>query len=168
MTIAIGQALPEGTLIECDEFEAETGCPMNPRTVDVREAVAGKKIALFAVPGAFTPTCSKAHLPGFIRLHSELTSKGIDEIWCLAVNDPFVMAAWGREQKALGKIRMMADGSAEYTRRLGLERDLTPNGMGIRARRFAMLIVDGKVQYLGIEGSGQFELSTAETILAQL
>lgn len=168
MTIQVGDRLPDGKLIECTEFDAATGCPTNPQTLNVGDLVKGKKIVIFGLPGAFTPTCSAKHLPGYIENFEKLKAKGVDEIWCLAVNDHFVMASWGREQKAFGKVRMMADGSAEYVRKLGLERDLSANGMGIRSQRFAMIVEDGVVKYLGIEGSGQFEMSKAETVLEKL
>jgi len=168
MAIQVGDSLPEGKLTECTEFDAGTGCPMNPQPVDVGEAVKGKKIVLFAVPGAFTPTCSMKHLPGFVEKCDKVRAKGVDEIWCLAVNDGFVMAAWGRDQKAAGKVRMMADGSAAYVKALGLERDLIPNGMGIRSQRFAMIVEDGVVRYLGVEGPGKFEVSNVEAVLERL
>ncbi len=128
----------------------------------------GKTIVLFAVPGAFTPLCSAQHLPGYVALADDIKAAGADEIWCMAVNDAFVMAAWGRENNAEGKVRMMADGSAEYAKALGLDRDLTGGGMGIRAYRFAMIVKDGTVTYLGVEGSGEFGKSKAETILEEL
>lgn len=168
MTIQLNDVLPSGQLIECEEFDPANGCPINPKTIDPANEAKNKCIVIFGVPGAFTPTCSLKHLPGFVSHHSTLKSKGIDEIWCLSVNDHFVMAAWGREQNAIGKVRMMADGSAEYSKKLGLDRDLTPNGMGIRCRRFAMIVQNGTVSYLGIEESGKFEVSSAEAILDQV
>jgi peroxiredoxin len=168
MTIQVGETLPEGHLIECNEFDPANGCPINPQTLDVLPLVKGKRIVIFGLPGAFTPTCSLKHLPGYVEHHDALKAKGVDEIWCLSVNDHFVMAAWGREQKAGGKVRMMADGSAEYVRKLGLDRDLNANGMGIRSQRFAMIVQDGMVKYLGVEGSGKFEVSNVEAVLAQL
>jgi len=168
MTIQVGDHLPEGKLIECTEFDSATSCPTNPQTLAVGDLVKGKKIVIFGLPGAYTPTCSAKHLPGYITHHEAIKAKGVDEIWCLAVNDHFVMASWGREQKAGGKVRMMADGSAEYVKKLGLDRDLTPNGMGIRCQRFAMIVDDGVVKYLGVEASGKFEVSNAETVLARL
>ena len=168
MTIQVGETLPAGTLIECVEFDADNGCPINPQTLNVQDLVKGKKIVIFGLPGAFTPTCSLKHLPGYVEHAAELKAKGVDEVWCIAVNDHFVMAAWGREQQAAGKVRMMADGSAAYVKSLGLDRDLTPNGMGIRSQRFAMIVDDGVVQYLGIEASGKFEVSNVEAVLAQL
>ena len=168
MTIQVGAALPEGRLIECNEFDSANGCPINPQTLDVLPLVKDKKIVIFGLPGAFTPTCSLKHLPGYIEHYDALKAKGVDEVWCVSVNDHFVMAAWGREQQAAGKVRMMADGSAEYVRKLGLDRDLTANGMGIRSQRFAMIVEDGVVKYLGVEGSGKFEVSNVEAVLAQL
>ena len=168
MTIKTGDKLPDGKLIECTEFDSANGCPINPQTLNVADLVKGKKIVIFGLPGAFTPTCSLKHLPGYLAHRDALAAKGVDEVWCLAVNDHFVMALWGRDQQVQGKIRMMADGSAEYAKKLGLERDLTANGMGIRCQRFAMIVDDGVVKYLGVEGSGQFELSTAETVLSKL
>ena len=168
MSIKTGDHLPPGQVMECCEFDGDTGCPMNPQKIEVDQAAKGKKIVLFAVPGAFTPTCSAKHLPGFIDRFNDLKSKGVDEVWCLSVNDHFVMAEWGRQKGAFGKVRMLADGSGEYVRKLGLDRDLTPNGMGIRAHRFAMVIEDGLVRYLGVEASGKFEVSNVEAILSQL
>lgn len=168
MTIQVGASLPAGKLIECSTFDPDNGCPVNPETLDVTAQLKGRKIVIFGLPGAFTPTCSLKHLPGYVEQYAALKAKGVDEIWCLAVNDHFVMAAWGREQQAIGKVRMMADGSAEYVRQLGLDRDLTANGMGIRSQRFAMIVDDGVVQYFGVEGSGQFGVSSAEGVLAQL
>lgn len=168
MTIQVGAALPEGRLIECNEFDPANGCPINPQTLEVLPLVKDKKIVIFGLPGAFTPTCSLKHLPGYIEHYDALKAKGVDEVWCVSVNDHFVMAAWGREQQAAGKVRMMADGSAEYVRKLGLDRDLTANGMGIRSQRFAMIVEDGVVKYLGVEGSGKFEVSNVEAVLAQL
>lgn len=168
MTIQVGEHLPEGTLMESTEFDAANGCPMPPQKLDVLPLVKGKKIVIFGVPGAFTPLCSAQHLPGYVRHYDELKAKGVDEIWCMAVNDAFVMAAWGREQQAGGKVRMMADGSAEYAKKLGLDRDLTGGGMGVRCFRFGMIVDDGVVKYLGVEASGKFEVSNVETVLAQL
>ncbi len=168
MTITIGAQLPAGQLHECIEFDTVSGCPTNPQAQDVLAEARNKKIIIFGVPGAFTPLCSAQHLPGYIEYAESLKAKGIDEIWCMAVNDAFVMAAWGKTQDATGKVRMLADGSAKYTKALGLDRDLTDAGMGIRCFRFAMLIDNGEVKYLGVEGSGEFGVSKAETLLAQL
>ena len=168
MTIEAGQRLPAGKLTECNEFDPENGCPTNPFPVDVAELTKGKKIVIFGVPGAFTPLCSAQHLPGYVALADQIKAAGADEIWCLSVNDAFVMAAWGRENNAAGKVRMMADGSAEYTKALGLDRDLTAGGMGVRCFRFGMLVDDGIVSYIGVEGSGEFGVSKAETLLEHL
>jgi len=168
MTIEVGQALPHGTLTECNEFDEEHSCPTNPQALDVTELAAGKKIVLFGVPGAYTPLCSSQHLPSYVALAEQIKAKGVDEIWCMSVNDAFVMASWGRENKVDTKVRMMADGSALYTKALGLDRDLTGGGMGIRCFRFAMVVDNGVVEYLGVEGSGEFGVSKAETILEQL
>lgn len=168
MTIKVGETLPEGTLIECAEFDPSNGCPINPQTLNVTELAKDKKIVIFGLPGAFTPTCSLKHLPGYVEQIEALRAKGINEVWCVAVNDHFVMAAWGREQKVAGKVRMMADGSADYVKKLGLDRDLTANGMGIRSQRFAMIVDHGVVKYLGVEASGKFEVSNVEAVLAQL
>lgn len=168
MAIQVGDRLPEGTLSESTEFDPATGCPMKPQPVSVADSAKGKKIVIFAVPGAFTPLCSAQHLPGYVTNFDAFKAKGVDEIWCLAVNDGFVMAAWGREQNAGGKVRMLADGSAEYTRKLGLERDLTAGGMGIRSQRYAMVVEDGVVTHLGVEAPSKFEVSSAEAILASL
>ena len=123
MTIKVGDRLPEGRLTETVEFDAQ-GCPVNPKDLNVQELVKGKKIVIFGLPGAFTPTCSAKHVPSYVANFDALKKKGVDEIWCISVNDAFVMAAWMRDQKAGGKVRMMADGSAEYTKKLGLELDL--------------------------------------------
>jgi peroxiredoxin len=168
MTIQIGQSVPNATLAEAVEFSSESGCPLNPSSYEVADLIAGKTIVLFGVPGAFTPLCSEQHLPGFIALADEIKAAGADEIWCMAVNDPFVMAAWGHQVNTEGKVRMMADGSATFTKAMGLERDLTAGGMGIRCYRFAAIIKEGVVTYIGIEGSGEFGRSKAETILDEL
>lgn len=168
MTIKVGDRLPEGTLTECTEFDPANGCPMNPQALAVGDLVKAKKIVIFGLPGAFTPTCSAKHVPGYVANFDKLKAKGVDEIWCMAVNDGFVMAAWGRDQKAGGKVRMMADGSADYTRKLGLELDLTAKGMGVRCQRFAMIVDDGVVKQLAVEAPGKFEVSSAEAMLAKL
>ena len=167
MTIKIGDRLPEGNLAEFIETETE-GCSLGPNTFKVSDLVKGKKIALFALPGAFTPTCSAKHVPGYIAHAAQFKAKGIDEIWCLSVNDPFVMGAWGREQKATGIVRMLGDGSAVFTKALGMVFDLTEKGMGIRSQRYSMLIDDGVVKQLNLEAPGKFEVSNAETLLGQI
>ncbi len=167
MTIKIGDHLPEGTLAEFIEVET-AGCSLGPNTFNVANLVKGKKIAVFAVPGAFTPTCSAKHLPGYIRLAAEFKAKGVDEIWAIAVNDAFVMGAWGREQKATGIIRLFGDGSATFTKALGLDADFSKFGMGIRSQRYSMLLEDGIVKQLNVEESGKFAVSDAQTLLSQL
>ena len=167
MTIKVGDTLPAGTLQEFIEVET-AGCSLGPNTFQVADLVKGKKIVVFGLPGAYTPTCSAKHVPGYLQQYDALKAKGVDEIWCLSVNDPFVMGAWGRDQKATGKVRMMADGSADYTRKLGLELDLTARGMGVRCQRFSMLVQDGVVKSLNIEAPAKFEVSDAETMLKQL
>ncbi|HVJ60000.1 MAG TPA: peroxiredoxin [Burkholderiaceae bacterium] len=166
MTIKVGDRLPEGTLQEFIEVET-AGCALGPNTFKVEELVKGKKIAIFGLPGAFTPTCSAKHVPSYLQNYEALKSKGVDEIWCVSVNDPFVMGAWGRDQKTGSRIRMMADGSADYTRKLGLELDLTARGMGVRCQRFSMLVDDGVVKTLNVEGPGKFEVSDGATMLKQ-
>ncbi|CFO31775.1 AhpC/TSA-family protein [Bordetella pertussis] len=166
MTIKVGDRVPDGTLTEFIKTET-AGCTLGPNAFQVADLVKGKKIALFAVPGAFTPTCSAKHLPGYVEQAAALRAKGIDEIWCVAVNDAFVMGAWGREQQAGGKVRMLADGSALWTTALGLELDLVQRGMGVRSQRYSALIDDGVVKQLNIEAPGKFEVSDAATMLAQ-
>jgi peroxiredoxin len=167
MTIKVGDTLPEGQLQEFIEVET-AGCSLGPNTFNVRDIAKGKKIAVFGLPGAYTPTCSAKHVPSYLQHYDALKKKGVDEIWCLSVNDAFVMGAWGRDQKATGKVRMMADGSADYTKKLGLELDLTARGMGVRCQRFSMLIDNGVVKSLNVEAPGKFEVSDAETMLKQL
>ncbi len=165
--IKVGDRLPAITLMEFVEVEGE-GCSLGPNPVDVTTASAGKTIALFAVPGAFTPTCSAKHVPGYVENFSELKAAGVDEIWCVSVNDAFVMGAWAREQKTDGKVRMLADGDAAFAKATGLTLDLTGKGLGLRSNRYSMLIQDGKVASLNVEGPGKFEVSDAATLLAQI
>ncbi|CDS52443.1 Peroxiredoxin [Polaromonas sp. CG9_12] len=143
------------------------GCSLGPNPVEVAQATAGKTIALFAVPGAFTPTCSAKHVPGYAMKFAELKAAGVDEIWCLSVNDAFVMGAWAREQKTEGKVRMLADGDAAFAKATGLTLDLNGKGLGLRSNRYSMLVKDGKVVSLNVEGPGKFEVSDAETLLDQ-
>ena len=159
MTIKVGDAVPHATLTKMTEA--------GPSPVDTDELFKGRTVALFAVPGAFTPTCSAKHLPGFIEKSGEIGAKGVDEIVCLSVNDAFVMGAWARDQKTAGKVRMLADGSADFAKATGLTLDLTGRGMGLRSNRYSMLVQDGKVKTLNIEGPGKFEVSDAATLLAQ-
>ena len=167
MTIKVGDRVPDGTLTEFFETEGN-GCSVGPNAFQVADLVKGKTIAVFAVPGAFTPTCSAKHLPGYVEQAQALKDKGVDDIWCVAVNDAFVMGAWGREQKTAGKVRMMADGSALWTRALGLELDLIARGMGVRSQRYSALLKDGVVTQLNIEEAGKFEVSDAATLLSQI
>jgi peroxiredoxin len=167
MTIQVGDTLPPGTLNEFIEVEGN-GCTIGPNTFKVEDLVKGKKIAIFGLPGAYTPTCSAKHVPGYLANYDALKAKGVDEIWCISVNDAFVMGAWGRDQKAGGKVRMMADGSADYVNKLGLTLDLTARGMGIRSDRFSMLVDNGVVKSVNREAPGKFEVSNAETLLKQI
>ena len=162
----VGDKLPAGKLQEFVEVEGN-GCSIGPNSFDIQTSTAGKKIAIFALPGAFTPTCSAKHMPGFVENAAAFKAAGVDEIWCVAVNDPFVMGAWGREQKAGGKVRMMADGSADFAKATGLTLDLTTRGMGLRSNRYSMLVDDGVVKALNVEGPGKFEVSDADTLLKQ-
>ncbi len=164
--IQVGDTVPATTLMEFSEVEGE-GCSLGPNPVPVAQATAGKTIALFALPGAFTPTCSAKHVPGFLDAAEQLKAAGVDEIWCVSVNDPFVMGAWARDQKAAGKVRMLADGDATFTKATGLTLDLTGRGMGLRSSRYSMLIKDGQVKTLNIDAPGKFEVSDAATLLAQ-
>ena len=164
--IKVGDTLPAATLMEYVEVEGG-GCSLGPNPVDVIAASAGKTIALFAVPGAFTPTCSAKHVPGYVEKAAEFKAAGVDEIWCLSVNDTFVMGAWARDQKTDGKVRMLADGDAVFAKATGLTLDLTGKGMGLRSSRYSMLVKDGKVATLNIEAPGKFEVSDAATLLAQ-
>ena len=164
--IKVGDTLPASTLMEYSEVDGE-GCSIGPNAVDVNKASAGKTIALFALPGAYTPTCSAKHVPGYVEHFAEFKAAGVDEIWCVSVNDAFVMGAWARDQKTGTKVRMLADGSAAFTQATGLTLDLTSRGMGLRSNRYSMLVKNGKVASLNIEGPGKFEVSDAQTLLAQ-
>lgn len=167
MTLKVGDRLPDATLSEYNETESP-GCPIGPRQIKVADAVKGRKILIFGLPGAFTPTCSARHVPSYVEHFDTLRAKGVDEIWCVAVNDPFVMGAWGRDQKSGGKVRMMGDGSAEFAKATGLTLDLTARGMGIRSQRYAMLVDDGVVKALNCEEPGKYEVSGAEAMLKHL
>ena len=166
MPISIGTTLPDATLFESTQFG--DACPIAPEKFSAAEAARGKKIVIFGLPGAYTPTCSGKHVPGYLAQLPALKAKGVDEVWCVSVNDGYVMAAWGREQKAIGKIRMLGDGSGELAKKLGLETDLTRNGMGYRMKRFSLLVDDGIVKRINIESPGKFEVSDATTLLRQL
>lgn len=159
MTISAGDRIPEATVYVMGEN--------GPRAVSTSELFAGKKVVLFALPGAFTPTCSAAHLPGYVVRADEILAKGVDSIICLAVNDAFVMDAWGRQHNA-ERVMMVSDGSAELTRALGLELDLTARGFGVRSDRYALVAEDGVVTLLNREAPGKFEVSDADSVLAAL
>jgi len=158
--IKIGDQIPSMTLTKAT---AE-----GPKPVTTDEIFKGRKVVMFAVPGAFTPTCSAKHLPGFVENHDALTAKGVDEVVCIAVNDAFVMGAWAKLHSADGKITMLADGSAALTKAMGLELDLLARGMGVRSQRFVLVAVDGKVSHIAVEAAGGFDVSRAEAVLAAL
>jgi peroxiredoxin len=161
MAIKVGDKVPNVTL----RIMGQDG---KPATVTTEELFKGKRVVLFALPGAFTPTCSRAHLPGYVVQADVIKAKNVDQIACLSVNDAFVMHAWGKDQNVDGNILMLADGSAEFTKAIGLDDDRTANGMGIRSRRYAMLVEDGVVKVLNVEQPGEFKVSDAETILKVL
>ena len=165
--IQVGDTLPAVTLAEYSEVEGN-GCSLGPNPVDVAQAAAGKTIAIFAVPGAFTPTCSAKHVPSYLQNADALKAAGVDEIWCLSVNDAFVMGAWARDQKTGGKIRMLADGDAAFAKATGLTLDLNGKGLGLRSNRYSMLVKDGKVVTLNVEAPAKFEVSDGATMLGQV
>ena len=167
MTIKVGDRLPDAKLNESLDFDG-TGCPMPPKEVSVAEATKGKKVVIFGLPGAYTPTCSGKHLPGYVANYDKLKAKKVDQIWCVAVNDGFVMGAWGRDQNVGDKVRMLGDGSGQWTKALGLELDATAGGMGLRMKRCSILVDDGVVKQVNVEEAGKFDVSNAETMLAQL
>ncbi len=160
MSIKVGDKVPSVKL----QHMTSSG----PAEISTDEVFAGRKVVLFALPGAFTPTCSAKHLPGFIQQAAAIKAKGVDAIACLSVNDAFVMGAWGKEQGAADKVLMLADGSADLTRALGLELDLTGRGFGVRSQRYAMVVDDGVVTALNVEKGGEFKVSSAEAILDAL
>lgn len=160
MTIQVGDSIPSMKLMQ--------GTAEGPKEISTDEIFKGKKVVLFAVPGAFTPTCSAKHLPGFVQNAAAFTAKGVDNIVCLAVNDAFVMGAWGKDQGTDDKVTMLADGAAAFAKAIGLELDLNARGMGWRSQRYALIAEDGKITYLGVEAPGGFEVSKAEAILAAL
>jgi glutaredoxin/glutathione-dependent peroxiredoxin len=160
MTIAVGEKIPSAKL--------KTMTAEGPKDISTDDIFNGKKVVLFAVPGAFTPTCSAKHLPGFVEKAAEIKGKGIDTIACLAVNDAFVMGAWGKAQNTGDKVLMLADGAAAFTKQLGLDLDLTGPGMGVRSKRYAMLVDNGTVKALQVEAPGAFEVSSADAILKAL
>jgi peroxiredoxin (alkyl hydroperoxide reductase subunit C) len=160
MTIKVGDQIPSMKLM--------MATPDGPKETSTDEIFKGKKVVLFAVPGAFTPTCSAKHLPGFVQNADAIKAKGVDTIACIAVNDVFVMGAWGKDQSCDGKVVMLADGSAAFAKAMGVELDLMPRGMGTRSQRYALVAENGKVTHLAIEQPGGFEVSKAESILANL
>ncbi len=167
MPIQVGQTLPNATLYEF--YDEETGgCSIGPNAFQVADLVKGKKIVIFGLPGAYTPTCSAKHVPGYVENFAKFKAKGVDEIWCVSVNDAFVMGAWGRESGAKGKIRMMGDGNADFAKAVDLTLDLTSRGMGVRSNRYVMIVDNGVVKHLAVEAPGQFEVSSAEAALAKL
>ena len=167
MTIKVGDKLPAGKLSEFVEVET-AGCAVGPNSFDINDLTKGKKVAIFGLPGAFTPTCSAKHVPSYVANIDKLKAKGVSEVICMSVNDPFVMGAWARDQKTAGKVRMMGDSSADYTKALGLEFDLGAKGMGMRCQRFSMLVDNGVVKQLNVEAPGKYEVSDAETMLKQM
>jgi glutaredoxin/glutathione-dependent peroxiredoxin len=164
--LKVGDTLPAGSLQEFIEVEGN-GCTLGPNSFDITKSTAGKTIAIFALPGAYTPTCSAKHVPGYVEHADAFKAAGVDEVWCISVNDAFVMGAWGREQHTAGKVRMMGDGSAAFTSAAGMTLDLTARGMGIRSQRYSMLVKDGVVRTLNVEAPAKFEVSDAATLLAQ-
>ena len=160
MTIKVGDKLPDATF--------NTMSPEGPKPMTTTDVFGGKKVVLFAVPGAFTPTCHNTHLPGFIQMAGDMKSKGIDTIACVSVNDAFVMGAWCKDQKAEGKVHMLADGNGDFTRALGLEFDASKFGMGTRSQRYSMIVENGVVKTVNVEEPGAFEVSSAEHIITQL
>jgi len=160
MTIKVGDKIPSATLYRMGEG--------GPEAVTTDELCSGKKVVLFGLPGAFTPTCSAQHVPGFLQNADALKAKGVDTVACMSVNDAFVMGAWAKDQGTAGKVEMLGDGSAELTQKMGTELDLSGRGLGKRSRRFSMLLDDGVVKQLNLEEGGGLEISGAETILGQI
>ena len=161
-----GDILPDANLMETTEFGE--ACPLSPKPVSVAAAAKGKRLVIFGLPGAYTPTCSAKHVPGYLSRLDVLKARGVDEVWCVSVNDGYVMAAWGKEQGGIGKIRFLGDGNGELARKLGLDVDLGKSGMGVRFRRFSLLAEDGVVKQVNVEEPGKFEVSDASTMLKQL
>jgi peroxiredoxin len=164
--IQVGDRIPDAVLTESTEFG--DACPVAPSKVSVAEATQKKRIVIFGLPGAYTPTCSAKHVPGYLARLPDLKAKKVDEVWCVSVNDGYVMAAWGREQKAIGKVRMLGDGNGDFAKKLGVDADLSGGNMGLRMKRFSMLVEDGIVKSFNLEAPGKFEVSDADTMLTQL
>jgi peroxiredoxin len=164
MTIKVGDRVPDATLTEFIETET-AGCTVGPNAFKVADLVKGKKILMFALPGAFTPTCSAKHVPSYVEHFDAIKAKGVDEVWCVSVNDAFVMGAWGREQKVAGKVRMMGDGAAAFTNAMGLAQDLSARGLGVRSLRYAAYFEDGIVKVLNVEEGGAYAVSDAASML---
>lgn len=160
MTIKVGDTIPSMKLM--------TATPEGPKEISTDEIFKGKKVVMFGVPGAFTPTCSMRHLPGFLEHADEFRAKGVDQVVCMAVNDAFVLGAWAKENGVNGRVTMLADGSGTFTKALGLELDLVGRGLGVRSQRFALVAQDGKVTNIAVEQPGGFEVSKAEAVLASL
>jgi len=160
MTIKVGDRMPEGTLTHATKD--------GPQKISAADFFKGRKVVLFSVPGAFTPTCDAKHLPGFVEKAGDLKAKGVDTIACMAVNDAFVMKAWGKSQNTDGKVEMIADGNGDYTKALGLDFDASGFGMGLRGQRFALLVDNGVVKQINVEAKGEFKVSSAEYVLGQL
>jgi len=165
--IKVGDKLPEATLNQLT-VEYTQGCPTGPEAYKVSDLTKGKRIVIFGLPGAFTRTCSGKHLPGYVELADKLKARKVDEIWCVSVNDPMVMAAWGKDQQVGGKVRMMGDGSAAFTKAIGVEQDLTERGFGVRSQRYSMMVDNGVVKVFNLEKPGQYEVSSAEKMLSQI
>ena len=167
MAIKVGDRIPDATLTELITDE-RPGCTVGPNAFQTADLTKGKKVVIFGLPGAFTPTCSAKHVPSYVQNIDKLKAKGVDEVWCVSVNDAFVMGAWGKDQGVGDKVMMLADGSADFTKKLGLELDLVARGLGVRSQRFALVAKNGKVTHVAVEAPGAFEVSKAETVLASL
>ena len=166
MAIKVGDRIPDATLTELITDE-RPGCTIGPNAFQTADLTKGKKIVIFGLPGAFTPTCSAKHVPSYVQNIDKLKAKGVDEVWCVSVNDAFVMGAWGKDQGAGGKVRMLADGNGDFTKALGLELDASGFGMGKRSKRYAMIVNDGKVEQVLVDESGLKE-SSADSVLSKL
>ena len=162
--IKIGDQIPDATLTESTEFGE--ACPVGPKTLSVADETKGKRVVIFGLPGAYTPTCSAKHVPGYVANLDALKAKKVDEVWCVSVNDGFVMAAWGRDLNAIGKVRMLGDGAGEFAKKIGLDTEIPT--MGLRVKRFSMFVDDGVVKQVNVEAPGKFEVSNAETMLGQI